>query len=90
METDTFWNELRTYLDHHYDNIITKIAVNPKITSQDLKFIELACSGFNYIEIAIALDYSPNYISNKRKLIAKKMGIKIPLQDHLNNLMLKH
>ena len=87
VETDVFWDELRTYLDNHYNNVITKIAQNPKITSQDLKFIELSCCGFNYVEIAIALEYSPNYISNKRKSIAKKMGIKLPLQDYLDRLM---
>ncbi len=89
METEEFWNELRRFLDTHHKNIIANIIRNPKITEQELRLIELSCCGFDYLEIAIALEYSPNYISKKRDIIAKKLGIKIPLQDYLDKLMSK-
>ena len=84
---DGFWNELRTYLDHEHNNMISTIASNPDISKKDLKFIELSCCGFSYLEIAMILDYSPRYVLNKRKIIAQKLGIQKPLQDYLNDLM---
>lgn len=87
LTTDEFWNELKNYLDDNYNNIISNIAQNPKITEVDLRFIGLVCLGFNYIEIAITMKVSPNYISTKRKAIAKKLGIKISLQEYLENEM---
>ena len=84
---DDFWNELRSHLDNEHDNIISKIAENPNITKNDLKFIELSCCGFSYVEMAIILDYTPRYVINKRKLIAKKMGLHMPLLDYLNKKM---
>ena len=83
--TEEFWTELRAYLDRNYNNIISVIAQNPKITNKDLKFIELSCCGFGYIEIAVALGYSPKYISTKRKDITKKLGINTSLQDYLDS-----
>ena len=85
VTTNEFWNALQNYVDCQYNNIITKIAQNPKITEVDLRFIGLCCLGFNYIEMAITLGVSPNYISTKRKALAKKLGIKIPLQEYLEN-----
>ena len=82
-----FWNELRSHLDHKHNNVISIIAQNPDISKKDLKFIELSCCGFSYLEIAMILGYSPRYVLNKRKIIAQKMGIQAPLQDHLNGLM---
>ena len=82
-----FWKYLRQYLDSHYDNIITNIAANPNITEKDIRFIELVCCGFNYVEIAVTLNYNPKYISNKRKILAKKLNLDIPLQDYLNEMM---
>ena len=87
MADDDFWNELRSHLDNEHDNIISKIAENPNITKNDLKFIELSCCGFSYVEMAIILDYTPRYVINKRKLIAKKMGLHMPLLDYLNKKM---
>ena len=84
---DNFWNELRSYLDNEHNGMITNIAKNPNITAKDLRFIELACCDFTYLEMAIILDYTPRYVLNKRKLIAKKMGIQIPLLDYLSKQM---
>ena len=86
---DDFWNELRSYLDKEHDNIISKIAKNPGIKKRDLKFIELLCCGFSNVEIAIVMGYAPKYVSRKRKILAQKLGIDQPLQDHLNHLMRK-
>jgi hypothetical protein len=36
------------------------------------------------------MGYSPNYISTKRKEIAKKLGINIPLQDYISQLLQDH
>lgn len=84
---DDFWNELRFYLDKEHDNIISKIAENPGIKKRDLKFIELLCCGFSNVEIAIILGYTPKYVSDKRKIIAQKIGTDLSLQDYLNRLM---
>ena len=80
---DTFWNELKYYLDKTHNQIITRIAACPSISESDLRLISLMCCGFSYIEIAIILGYTPKYISNKRRYIAKKMELDIPLQDYL-------
>ena len=85
--TEDFWKELRAYLDRNHNNIISRFSNNNKLTENDIKFIELSCCGFGYIEIAVALGYSPKYISTKRKLIAKKLGIKEQLQEYLHKKM---
>ena len=87
VTTDEFWNALRDYIDRKYVNLITDIAKKPAITDIDLRFIELCCLGFDYIEIAITLKVSPNYVSTKRKAIARKLGLRIPLQDYLEREM---
>ena len=84
---EDFWNELRSYLDREHNGIISKIAEQPGIKENDLKFIELSCFGFSYIEIAIIMDYTPRYVINKRKIIADKLGLHGPLMEHLNDLM---
>ena len=85
---DAFWHELRNYLDKNHNNIITCIARNYNFSEKDLRFIELHCCGFNYLEISITMGYAPNYISTKRKNIAKKIGIEASsLQDYLNTMM---
>ena len=83
VANDDFWTELRGYLDSRYNGIISSIARHPNISVKDLKFIELSCCGFSYIEIAIIMSYTPRYVINKRKIIAKKLGLTIPLQDYL-------
>ena len=87
VANEDFWRELRTFLDKNYNGIISTFANHPRITSKDLNFIELSCCGFSYIEMAIVLDYSPRYVINKRKIIAQKLGLDIPLQDYLEQLM---
>jgi hypothetical protein len=84
--TDEFWDELKAYLDRSHNNLISTIAKNPKISDIDLKFIELSCCGFDYVEIAVALGLSTNYISTKRKAIARKLGVK-DLRDYLKTCM---
>ena len=84
---DDFWDELRAYLDKNHNNIISNIAMNPKINDSDLRFIELACCGFSYIEMAITLGYSTNYVSNKRIKIKRKLNLTIPLEDYLKQAM---
>ena len=87
VANDDFWNQLRHYLDRNHNNIITNIAQNPKITQEDLRLIELECCGFSYIEEAVTLGYSPNFISNKRARIARKLGLKTSLSKYVNQLM---
>ena len=82
---EEFWKALRTHVNNTHDDLITRLAQNPKITEQDLRFIELSCCGFNYVEIAIIMGYRTNYISQKRKTIATKLHIKMPLQEYLDN-----
>ena len=87
IANDDFWNALRNHLDRNYHNMVTNLAQNPKLKEKDLRFIELMCCGFSYVEIAITLDYSPNYVSQKRDIIAKKLGLTVPLQEYLDFLM---
>ena len=84
---EDFWRELRTFLDKKHNGIISSFASYPRITNKDLKFIELSCCGFSYIEMAMILNYSPRYVINKRKIIAKKLNLDIPLQDYLEQLL---
>ena len=84
---DDFWAELRIYLDKAYDGLISDLSRYPGISKKDLQFICLCCCGFSNYEIALIMNYSLKYISNKRKNITRKLGIDIPLQDYLNNLM---
>ena len=84
---EEFWQQLRTFLDKNHNNIITELSRNPRINNTDIRFIELVCCGFSYVEIAITLGYSPNYVSNKRIKIQKKLGIKKQLNEYLNELM---
>ena len=88
--SEDFWRALKTHIDQNYDGLITRLAQNPRITDNDLKFIELCCCGFDYLEIAIVMDYTPKYISQKRKDVARKLHLRIPLQEYLENAMKGH
>ena len=88
--SEDFWKALKTHIDQNYDGLITRLAQNPRITENDLKFIELCCCGFDYLEIAIVMDYTPKYISQKRKDVARKLHLRIPLQEYLENAMKGH
>ena len=87
---DDFWIELQAHLDKTYHGMIQQLAGYPGISKKDLKFISLCCCGFSNSEIALILNYSLKYVSNKRKHITQKLGIDIPLQDYLNSLMTEH
>ena len=82
---EDFWDALRAHVDLTHDGLISRIAEDPGMTSKDLKFIELCCCGFDYVEISIIMGYTPRYVLNKRKIIAKKMGLQVPLLDYLND-----
>ena len=82
---EDFWDALSAHVDLTHDGLISRIAEDPGMTSKDLKFIELCCCGFDYVEISIIMGYTPRYVLNKRKLIAKKMGLQTPLLDYLND-----
>ena len=84
---DDFWIELRTHLDKAYHGMITELSQHPNISKKDLRFISLCCCGFSNSEIALIMNYSLKYISNKRKNIIQKLGIDTPLQDYLHRLM---
>ncbi len=84
---DDFWIELRTHLDKAYHGMMTELSHHPSITRKDLRFISLCCCGFSNSEIALIMNYSLKYISNKRKNTIQKLGIDIPLQEYLNRLM---
>ena len=81
---DEFWKVLRTHVNKTHDDLITRLAQNSRITETDLRFIELCCCGFNYGEISIIMGYTPKYISQKRKTLALKLHLRMPLQDYLD------
>ena len=82
---EEFWKALRTHVNKTHDNLISRLAQNSRITEADLRFIELCCCGFNYVEISIIMGYTPKYISQKRKTIASKLHLRMPLQDYLDH-----
>ena len=87
VANDDFWAELRAYLDRKHNGIISTIAMNPEVTEKDLRLIELSCCGFDYVEMAIILNYSPRYVLNKRNSIARKLKLNTTLQEHLDVMM---
>ena len=88
VANDDFWNELKSYLDKNHNGIISRFSTISNITEKDIRFIMLSCCEFSYVEIAIIMNYSPKYISNKRKIIARKLGVEgMALQDYLNSMM---
>jgi DNA-binding CsgD family transcriptional regulator len=90
VANDDFWNELRGFLDRNHGGIISKFEQMYSLKEKDLKFLELTCCGFSHAEIAIILNYSPKYVFSKRKILAQKMGLDMPLQDYVNSLMGKN
>ena len=85
---DNFWRELSRFIDNNHNNLISNLKQQyPKLTEKDIRFIELTCCGFSYLEIAIILDYTTKYISQKRKEIAKKMNLSISLQEYIEKSM---
>ena len=89
VASDEFWTELGKHLDNDHNNLISRIAKTNKLNEKELRFIELECLGFSYIEIAITLNYSPNYISKKRKIIAEKLGLDESLEEYIKSEMSK-
>jgi len=87
VANEDFWKELRAHMDKKHHGIISNLEQIHHLTEKDLRFIELICCGFNNVEIAIILGYAPKYVSNKRKILADKLVIDLPLQDYLNRLM---
>ena len=88
--SDDFWKALKSHLDQNHDGIISKFEQMYSLKEKDLKFLELTCCGFSHAEIAIILNYSPKYVFSKRKILAQKMGLDMPLQDYVNSLMGKN
>lgn len=86
---DDFWYELRAYLDKKHHGIISNLEQTHHLKEKDLRFIELSCCGFSYVVMAIILDYSPNYVLNKRKILASKMGLNMSLQEYLEHLIME-
>ena len=80
---DNFWHELLVHVDNSCNGIISRLSRNPHIKKSDLRFIGLICSGFSSSEIAFIMDYSPNYISTKRKSIASKLRLNTQLLSYL-------
>lgn len=80
---DKFWDILKTSVDKSHNGFISRIAQCHNMKKNDLRFIELCCCGFSYVEIAIIMGYSPNYISTKRKNIARKLKIDNELEVYL-------
>lgn len=89
VANEDFWKELRAYLDKKHHGIISNLEQAHHLSEKDMRFIELSCCGFSYVIIAIILDYSPNYVLNKRKILASKMGLDMTLQEYLEHLMME-
>ena len=86
---DDFWKDLRFFVDSNYNNVITRVnKLYPELSEDELCIIGLMCCDFSYTEISICMGYSNIYSGNtKRARIAKKMNLKIPLKDYINQLI---
>ena len=84
-KNDEFWVALREFTDKTHDGLITRLSQDPKITEKDSRFIQLCCCGLNYVEIALIMNYTPQYISQKRREVARKLHVRVPLQQYLDS-----
>ena len=89
IASDDFWCELQSYLDKKHNGLVSNLGQTHKLSKRDLQFIVLSCCGFPNAVVSIIMDYNPKYVFNKRKNLAKKMGLDMPLQDYLESLMAK-
>ena len=69
-------------MDKRHNGLISRLSRIPQINKTDLRFIALVCCGFSSAEIAFIMDYSPKYISNKRKAVERKLGQNVTLQTY--------
>ena len=72
---ESFWDELRSYLDNKYNGMFSSNVQVHSLTEKDQHFVGLCLCGFSNAEIAVIMDYSLKYISNKRKDLSEKLGI---------------
>lgn len=83
----TFWRDLRCFVDYNYNSLITKIADEyPQLSDTELNFICLMCCNFSNVEIMVCMSYkNERSVCNKRLIIARKMGINMPLERFLRS-----
>lgn len=83
----TFWRDLRCFVDYNFNSLITKIADEyPQLSDTELNFICLMCCNFSNVEIMVCMSYkNERSVCNKRLIIARKMGINMPLERFLRS-----
>ena len=79
-----FWEVIISNANITHNGIIDRLRQeNSQLNAGDLRMIALMCCDFKYTEIAMLMHYNKNFVSNKRKRIAEKLRITVPLQDYL-------
>ena len=83
----SFIEDIIKFVNLNHDNLIERIAIKyPMLKEEELAIIALLRCGFSYIEISICMGYeNPNYVNTKKLRIARKMGLKVSLKNHIEN-----
>jgi hypothetical protein len=86
---DSFWLDLRHYVNLCHNNVLTEIHGRfPSLNDDEMNLISLLCCDFSYIEITICMGYTnAHYVSNKKARIARKMGLSVSLKEYLDELI---
>jgi hypothetical protein len=86
---DSFWLDLRHYVNLCHNNVLTEIHGRfPSLNDDEMNLICLLCCDFSYIEITICMGYTnAHYVNNKKARIARKMGLSVSLKEYLDELI---
>jgi hypothetical protein len=86
---DSFWLDLRHYVNLCHNNVLTEIHGRfPSLNDDEMNLISLLCCDFSYIEITICMGYTnAHYVNNKKARIARKMGLSVSLKEYLDELI---
>jgi hypothetical protein len=89
---DSFWLDLRHYVNLCHNNVLTEIHGRfPSLNDDEMNLISLLCCDFSYIEITICMGYTnAHYVNNKKARIARKMGLSVSLKEYLDELIAHH
>ena len=86
--SDTIWSNMQDYVNKRYNNILSRLKNQcPSLTENELNFITMICLDFSYIQITVCMGYTNyKYISTKKIRIEKKLGIRIKLNEYINQM----
>ena len=76
-----------SFVNQNFNDVVKKaLNIAPNLSTMEQYVIALMAAGFEYKEIAVVTNYSPNYIGKKRSRIEKKLGIDGKLIDFIKRI----